>query len=420
MGRKKKLTLKEFEKILKNNSKENPLNIDNYDKQSIIDCRLSKGSLFKFHIVFTCINCGKLYETSLYHKDRINKYSASLCKSCHSKKTFVKNYGVDCPFKSKKIRKKIEQTKEKRYGDKNFVNHEKARKTCLKKYGVENVNKLDSIKEKKKVTYTKHYGVDHFSKTNEFKEKRNKTLIKKHGSVEKAYELRNKKSEETNLKRYNVTSTNKLESVKEKKKLKSQEKYNTDTPLQADEVKKKIKQTNLERYHVENISQLPQVKKLVKEKARKTKLEKYGKLHFNHKYLFNNELFDSSWELAFYIYYLDKQHNIKHEPCNFSYTYNGEEHLYSVDFKVSNKYYEIKGNQFLTFYKNGNIKGMVCPYDHDKDDLYNTKYKCMKKHKVNVVSDKEITKYLDYIEETYGSLDHLEQYRIDKNDEEKE
>ena len=204
-----------------------------------------------------------------------------------------------------------------------------------------------------------------------------------------------------------------LEETKNKIRETNLEKYNVEYYLQSNDLKEKSKQTSLNKYGVEHASQSD----IIKDKSKKTKLEKYGKLHFKHKYLFNDELFDSSWELAFYIYHLDKQHNIKHEPCNFSYTYNGEEHQYAVDFKVSNKYYEIKGNQFIIRYKNGNIKGMVCPYDHTKDNLYNAKYKCMKEHGINILTDKEIVKYLKYIEIKYGSMEYLEQYRIDRNEE---
>ena len=90
--------------------------------------------------------------------------------------------------------------------------------------------------------------------------------------------------------------------------------------------------------------------------AKLKKLERYGKLHFNHKYKINNILLDSFWEFAFYIYHRDKKHKIEHEPNGFSYYFENEEHLYYPDFKINNRYYEIKGEQFIIRYKNGNIK----------------------------------------------------------------
>lgn len=54
---------------------------------------------------------------------------------------------------------------------------------------------------------------------------------------------------------------------------------------------------------------------------------------------------DSQWELAFVIYCLD--HNIEIKRCNegFKYSYNNEIHFYYPDFIVNNEYIEIKGYQ---------------------------------------------------------------------------
>lgn len=41
MGRKKKLKDEKYFEILKNNSREKPFDIDNYDRQSILDCKLN-------------------------------------------------------------------------------------------------------------------------------------------------------------------------------------------------------------------------------------------------------------------------------------------------------------------------------------------------------------------------------------------
>jgi G:T-mismatch repair DNA endonuclease (very short patch repair protein) len=46
----------------------------------------------------------------------------------------------------------------------------KHRKTCMEKYGVENVSQVDVFKEKKKKTFTKNYGVDNIWKSEEYKQ----------------------------------------------------------------------------------------------------------------------------------------------------------------------------------------------------------------------------------------------------------
>lgn len=170
----------------------------------------------------------------------------------------------------------------------------------------------------------------------------------------------------------------------------------------------KRKITNKDKYGKEYPGQV----KEFREKALKTKIEN-GTLGSTNSYCFNNECFDSSWELAFYIYHIDKGHKIDHEKFNFSYVYHNQKHLYFPDFKVNNRYYEIKGDQFLIRHKNGNIKGMICPFDHSKDDLYNAKYKCMKKHNVIIVNNKKIKKYLKYITVVYGSK-YLDKFKINK------
>lgn len=411
--KKKKLKQKDFEKVLKTNSKKNPFNIDDYDKQSIINCRLSKGKIH-FYVKFLCNDCKTSIVLDTKHKERLSIDYLSYCSKCKRRISFKKHYGVDYYFQTEEFKSELKDTLVRKYGSIDSamkLRNEKSKQTNLEKYGTEYPTQSNIIKNKTKQTCLEKYGTEHYVQTEEFKEKLEQTLIDRFGSLESAYKQISNKTKQTYLEKYGVESNLQLEETKNKIKETNLEKYGVEYYLQSKDLKEKSKQTSLNRYGVEHASQSD----IIKEKARKTKLEKYGKLHFNHKYLFNNELFDSSWELAFYIYHLDKQHNIKHEPYNFSYTYNGEEHQYSVDFKVSNKYYEIKGDQFIMRYKNGNIKGMVCPYDRDKDDLYNAKYKCMKKHKVNVISDKEITKYLKYIEETYGSLDYLEQYRINEN-----
>ena len=48
---------------------------------------------------------------------------------------------------------------------------EKHKQTCLEKYGVDSIQKLDFVQEKKRQTSLKHYGVDHPHKSQEVKDK---------------------------------------------------------------------------------------------------------------------------------------------------------------------------------------------------------------------------------------------------------
>ena len=50
------------------------------------------------------------------------------------------------------------------------ISADKHRKTCLERYGVENVSQAEIFKEKKKKTFIEHYGIDNIWKTEEYKQ----------------------------------------------------------------------------------------------------------------------------------------------------------------------------------------------------------------------------------------------------------
>ena len=51
------------------------------------------------------------------------------------------------------------------------ISHEKFKKTCLQKYNVDNISKLDEIKQKKSKTFADHYGVDNIWKLSDYNKK---------------------------------------------------------------------------------------------------------------------------------------------------------------------------------------------------------------------------------------------------------
>jgi hypothetical protein len=61
--------------------------------------------------------------------------------------SMIKKHGVDHPFK---LTEKIKSTKQLRYKNEKYNNREKSKKTCLKKYGVDNIKKSSIYKEKNK------------------------------------------------------------------------------------------------------------------------------------------------------------------------------------------------------------------------------------------------------------------------------
>lgn len=89
---------------------------------------------------------------------------------------------------------------------------------------------------------------------------------------------------------------------------------------------------------------------------------------------------DSSWELAYLIYCLDKNIDINRNTERFPYEYMGENQYYIPDFIVEGEYVEIKG--YVT-----------------------EKWKAKQKyfpHKLRVLYKKDLKKYIDYAVDKYG------------------
>lgn len=111
--------------------------------------------------------------------------------------------------------------------------HEKAKETCMKKYGVDHPMKSKSVQEKTKQTNLEKYGCENPMKNEEIKEKAKRTNLERYGvNYACTAETIRKKTIETNIKRYGA-----------------------ECPMKSEIVKNKIKKINLEKYGCENISQ---------------------------------------------------------------------------------------------------------------------------------------------------------------------
>lgn len=213
------------------------------------------------------------------------------------------------------------------------------------------------------------------------------------------------KSKETRLERYGNENYVNVEKCKHTKKERyGDENYNN---------KEKTVKTNLKRYGVKNVFEA----KLIKNKIKNRWLS-HGYDHPMHnkdiviktitRYKYNNICFDSSWELALYIWLVDNKIKFEYHPnINFKYSFENIEHTYWPDFIIENKIYEIKGGQYFQNNK------MICPYDRSKDDIFQAKYECMLKNNVIIISVNEIKKYLDFVDTKYGKQ-YLKQFAIKK------
>lgn len=189
---------------------------------------------------------------------------------------------------------------------------------------------------------------------NERKSKTEKTKINKFGSLKAAYDNRSKKTNETCLARYGMT--------------------------QGELLQKKSKEGLIKKYGVPYALQSPEIMAHTSNRF---------------KYEYQDIVFDSSWELAFWIFHKDFNHQILREPYALDYyTPDGKNHKYFPDFKVDGILYELKGLQF--FDKDGNFRD---PYAKNQDKA-KAKYQCMIDNNVVIITDP--AEYISYVENRYG------------------
>ena len=123
-------------------------------------------------------------------------------------------------------------------------------------------------------------------------------------------------------------------------------------------------------------------------------------------YTFNNIKFDSSWELAYYIWLKDHNIDFEYQPnMPIEYKVNNLIKYYYPDFLINNQFYEIKGNQF--FNENNQL---INPFNNTLDI---EKYQCMIDNNVKILREKDIIPILDYNNEKYGK-NYLKQFKYEK------
>jgi hypothetical protein len=131
--------------------------------------------------------------------------------------------------------------------------NEKTKKTCLDKYGVENVMQTKEFKEKIKETCIQKYGKEFFMQTDEFKEKMIKNNKKKYG-VDYYFQTEDFKEKVKNysLNKYGIEHYNQSEEIINKKHKTNLEKYGNIYPTTSKQVKDKIKEAFLNKYNFEH------------------------------------------------------------------------------------------------------------------------------------------------------------------------
>jgi len=291
---------------------------------------------------------------------------------------------------------KRRSTLKEKYGNANFRNREKAKTTCEEKYG----NEFYNNREKAEQTCIKNFGVKNIMQSSEMQnhfkevwaekseEEKEKIIQKGKKKKEELYGNENYNNDEkrraTNLKKHGKENFTNVEKRKETWKNKSsEEKQNWKNKLKENAANKK--EEDWEK---------------ILEKRRKTLIERYGNdnLNFAQFYRFDEITFDSSWELAVWIWAKDNGKIIKREPCYFEYSALGKNFRYYPDFEIEGEYVEVKGDQF--FDEKGNL---INPWKSTDPEILKNKQLCMEKNKVKVWKQKEIDEILKtFIWPKYG------------------
>ena len=145
------------------------------------------------------------------------------------------------------------------------------------------------------------------------------------------------------------------------------ERYGEDNYFKTEEFQEKSKKTCLEKYGVEHVLQDPQ---------------HFEKIFTYYKY--NDLGFDSSSELAFYIYHTEAlNENVERLPLRIPYIndYNNKEHYYYPDFRIGDQLIEIKGVHLTD-----KTTGVWIPSPQDYKD-------CITEEDIKTIERKLVCKY---------------------------
>lgn len=366
--------------------------VENFENSKLNIAKASKGKNQQdTYVSFICPECGKGKELSVrvfLQRDKL------ICRACKQ---------------SKALSKHVQEHKEE------WVNRWK--NSVKEKYGVENIAFDKETQDRKKETCKKKYGVEYAVQAKPVRDKINKSFQEKFGGnspwcseevinkmLENQREKYNgklwiqteefrEKMKKTNLERYGQEYTGGVESVIKKKHKTCLEKYGEEESFKSKNNKEKTRETLLKKYGVEYSYEIPGRK----EKAIKTLYSHTGHKVVTYKgYSYDNKNFDSSYELAYYIWLKDHDKEFIFHPFEpIPYTGNdGKEHLYLPDFIVEGRIQETKGDQFF------NEKGE--PWDPYGKKFWWEKYNLMKENNVEILKFGDLKFAFDYVEETYG------------------
>ena len=294
-------------------------------------------------------------------------------------KTCVALYGGSTPLKSAAVRAKSATTKLEKYGDPTFNNKEKATQTNLKKYGVVSTAQLEEVKEKSRKTKKEKY--------------------------EDEYYNNREKSAETCQERFGGNAPSSDPAVLKKIQSTMRANFGVKHPSQSKECQDRAKKALQEKFGVDNAMQNSNICN----KSVQTRFRRYGSFINFRLYDCDSFVFDSTYELAYYIFLRDRKIPFNLKPAPLSYCdETGKSHNYYPDFLVEGRYVEIKGEYYID--EDGIL---VHPLTRKK---LIEKTQCMRNNNVLILLRKDLTEVFSYVEMTYGKNYLKSLMRETKND----
>lgn len=361
-----------------------------------------------------CVVCGKQLKQKNCTK---NGYTVKTCScSCAQKnpetrekirKTNLEKYGVPNACQNTELRKLISDKYKSHSPERKLEINEKRKQTCLKKYGTEYVTQNEEISHRQSIGLRKRSK----EQWNETTRLRKKTKLEKYGdenyyNIEKAkqtnlerhgveWAMQNpefvKHAHQTNLKKYGAEYYFQTEEGKAKIRKTNLKKYGVESPFKSEKIKEKLIQNCMKKYGVKWTSQIPGSR----DKFKETCMKRYGgptpmsnhdiRKKARSKYLYQNIYFDSSQELAYFIWLSDNGYVFEYHPkVTFTYIENDKERVYFPDFHVDGiGYVEIKANYWWNI-------------------ISEEKRNCIIQNASKIILSEEYKKYLKYVEEKYG------------------
>ena len=273
--------------------------------------------------------------------------------------TNMEKFGVENVFCRDDYQDKARQTRLDKYGDMYYSNHEKARETCMHRYGSSTPGGSPEIQKRIKSTFISKYGAPSSFGSNEVRKKIRKTM----------------------LKRYGVEFTGQSEELKAKQQKTTLERYGFPCALKNPGIRAKARKTIEGRYGVSSYSQ-----------TREFHTDR------RHKFFSTQDpdaSFDSTWEVMVYDYCLSRGVRPVVSPCILPYESGGKKHYYVPDFMINGHLVETKGNQFL----GADRDSWTMPYRKKEwtdeefrsiQECCRAKSRCAKEHGVIVISQHEM------------------------------